>query len=265
MNIYLKELKDYRKSLIFWSLGVIAFLLAAMGKYQGYSRSGATLTDLIDSLPAGLNAALGFKGLDLLSAGGFFALSVVYLSVMLGVHALLMGSGIIAKEETERTIEFLFAKPVSRKRILFAKLLAALTEIAILNIVTLVSSILAMAAFNDGPSINGDIVFMMPAVFFIQLWFLMIGASFAAVMRKPKRAGMVSASVLLVTYIISALVDITDRFSFLRYLTPFKYFDAKQIFIEDRYDYWYIAITAVAISIMLAGSEFAYRNRDFDV
>jgi ABC-2 type transport system permease protein len=189
----------------------------------------------------------------------------VYLSVMLGVHALLMGSGIIAKEETERTIEFLFAKPVSRKRILFAKLLAALTEIAILNIVTLVSSILAMAAFNDGPSINGDIVFMMPAVFFIQLWFLMIGASFAAVMRKPKRAGMVSASVLLVTYIISALVDITDRFSFLRYLTPFKYFDAKQIFIEDRYDYWYIAITAVAISIMLAGSEFAYRNRDFDV
>lgn len=265
MNIYLKELKDYRKSLLFWSLGVIAFMLAAMSKYQGYSRSGASMTEMIDSLPAGLSAALGFKGLDLLSAGGFYAMCTLYLSVMLGVHAVLIGSGIIVKEETDRTIEFLFAKPVSRKRILFAKLLAALTEIAILNIVTLVSSILAIKAFNDGPSINGDIIFLMPALFFIQLWFLMIGASFAAVMHKPKRAGMVSASVLLVTYIISALVDITDRFNFLKYLSPFKYFDAKTIFIDGRYDYWLIAITVAALTIMLAGSELAYKNRDFDI
>lgn len=265
MNIYLKELKDYRKSLLFWSIAIIAFLLAAMSKYQGYSKSGTSINDVIGSLPAGLSAVLGFKGLDLQTAGGFFAMSALYLAVMLGVHAVLLGSGIIAKEETDKTIEFLFSKPVSRNRILFSKLLAALTVIATLNIVTLVSSVVTMPAFNEGPSITGDIVFLMPSVFFIQLWFLMIGASFAAVMRRPKRVGMLSAAVLLATFVISAFVDITDKYGFLKYTTPFKYFDAKTIFTEGSYDIGYVIITVVVVTILLALSKLAYKKRDFNV
>jgi ABC-2 type transport system permease protein len=265
MNIYLKELKDYRKSLFFWSLAIIGFMLAAASKYQGYSKAGTSINDVIGDLPAGLSAALGFKGLDLQSAGGFFALCVLYLSVMLGVHAVLLGSGIIAKEETDKTIEFLFAKPVSRNRILFSKLLAAFTEIAILNIVTAISSVFIVEAFNDGPSINGDILFLMPAVFFLQLWFLMIGAAFASIMRRPRRAAMYSAAVLLATFIISAFVDLTDKLGFLKYTTPFKYFDAKTIFTEGGYSVPYIVITVVVITILLAGSQFAYKKRDFNV
>jgi len=265
MNIYLKELKDYRKSLLFWSLSIIAFMLAAMSKYQGYQKSGTSINDLINSLPAGLSAVLGFKGLDLQSGGGFFAMCVLYLSLMLGVHAVLLGSSIISKEETDKTIEFLYAKPVSRNRILFSKLLAAFTEIAVLNIVTLASSVVTVAAFYEGPSINGDILFLMPSVFFIQLWFLVIGASFAAIMRRPKHAGMLSAAVLLATFIVSAFVDISDQFSFLKYTTPFKYFDPKTIFSDGKYNVSYIVITVVIVSVMLAGSKIAYKNRDFNV
>jgi ABC-2 type transport system permease protein len=190
---------------------------------------------------------------------------VLYLGLMLGVHAVLLGAGIIAKEETDKTIEFLATKPVSRSRILFAKLLAALTAIVILNIVTLVTSIVTVAAFNEGPSINGDIAFLMPSVLFVQLWFLMIGASLAAIMRRPRRAAMYSAAVLLATFIISAFVDLSDRFSFLKYTTPFKYFDPKTIFAEGRYSVQYIIITIVALTILLAGSRSAYRSRDFNV
>jgi len=265
MNIYLKELKDYRKSLIFWSIAIIAFLLAAMSKYQGYTKSGTSINDLINTLPAGLSALLGFKGLDLQSAGGFFAMCVLYLAVMLGVHAVLLGSGIVSKEETDKTIEFLCTKPVSRTHILFSKLLAALTAVVILNIVTLASSVVTMPLFTEGPSINSDILFLMPSVFFIQLWFLIIGILFAAVTRRPRWAGMLSASVLLATFIISAFVDLSDKVSFLRYTTPFKYFDAKTIYAEHAYDIWYIVITLVAVTLMVAGSEFAYKRRDFSL
>jgi ABC-2 type transport system permease protein len=265
MNIYLKELKNYRKSLLWWSLAIVAFMVAAMSKYQGYVKSGTSINDLIGSLPAGLSAVLGFQGLDLESAGGFFAMCDLYLGVMLGVHAVLLGSGIIAKEEADKTIEFLIARPVSRNRILFSKLLAALTAIVFLNIITLVSSVVTVGAFSEGPSITGDIVFLMPSVFFIQLWFLIIGASFAAIMRRPKRAGMYSAAVLLATFVISAAVDLTDKLGFLKYTTPFKYFDPKKIFSEGRYNMLYILITVVAFTILLAGSRLAYKNRDLNV
>lgn len=253
-------------ALFFWSLSVIAYLLAAMSKFQGYSRSGSSINEIFDTLPAGLRTYFGVNALDLQTAGGFFAgITILYLSVMLGVHAVLLGSGIIAKEETDKTIEFLFAKPVSRSRILFSKLLAALTIIVALNIITLASSVITVAAFNEGQSINGDIAFLMPATFFIQLFFLIVGASFAAVMRRPKRAGMLSAAVLLATFIISAFVDITDKYGFLKYTTPFQYFDSKRIFSEGRYNITYIIITFAIVTILLVVSKLAYKNRDFYV
>lgn len=265
MNIYLKELRDYWKALVLWSLAIVAFMLAALSKYQGYAKSGTSITDLISSMPAGLSAALGFKGLDLASVSGFYAMCALYLGVMLAVHAVLIGSGIIAKEETDKTIEFLCAKPVSRYRILFSKLLAALTAVVILNIVTLVSSVATVPLFSEGPSVNGDILFMMPSIFFLQLWFLMIGAAFAAIMRHPRHAGMYSAAVLLAAFIISAFVDLSEKLNFLKYVTPFKYFDAKTIFAEHSYSATYIVITVVAVIVLLAGSSAAYKNRDFTV
>ncbi|MDO8736983.1 MAG: ABC transporter permease subunit [Thermoleophilia bacterium] len=265
MNIYLKELKDYRRSLFFWTLAIIAFMLSAMSKYQGYARSGTSINEVIESMPAGLSAALGFQGLDLQSSGGFFAMCTLYLSMMLGVHAVLLGAGIISKEETDKTIEFLYARPVSRGYILFSKLLAAFTQIIILNIVTAITSVVTVAAFNEGPSISSDIIFLMPSILFLQIWFLMIGASFAAIMRRPRHAGMLSAGVLLATFVISSFVDITDRFGFLKYATPFKYFDPKTIFTEHSYSMTFISITVTAVAILLTLSGIAYKKRNFSI
>jgi ABC-2 type transport system permease protein len=263
MNIYRTELKSHWKSLIFWSLGIFGFMLAAMSKYQGYSRSGQSINELLDSLPGGVSSLLGANILDLQSAGGFFAMCALYLAIMLGVHAVLLGSGIIAKEETDKTIEFLVTKPVTRNRIFLAKVLAAATAVVFLNIVALIASIVTVNMFNEGPPINSDIIFLMPAVLFIQLIFLAVGVSFAAIMRRPKRAGIFSAAVLLATFILSSFVDITDRYDFLRYLTPFQYFDPKTIFAENAYKPAYILIATVAFIIMLAVSRFAYKSRDF--
>jgi len=265
MNIYLKELRDHRRALIFWTLAIIAFMVSALSKYQGYAKSGTSITELISSLPAGLSAALGFKGLDLETVGGFYAMCALYLGVMLGVHAVLLGSGIIAKEETDKTIEFLGSKPVSRYRILYSKLLAAFTAIVILNLVTLVSSVATVPLFSEGPSSNSDILFMMPSIFFLQLWFLMIGIAFAAIMRRPRHAPMYASSVLLATFIISAFVDLSNKLGFLRYTTPFKYFDAKTIFTEGSYNALYIAITVAAVAVLLYGSTYAYKNRDLNI
>src|SRR5665811_832568 len=168
MNMYLKELRNYRKATIFWSLAIVFFMLASMSKYEGYSKAGVSVNEIFEGLPAGLSSFMGANIIDLQTAGGWFAICVLYLSVMLGVHAVLLGSGVIGKEENDKTIEFLFAKPVSRNRILFFKLMAAFTVIAILNIVTLAVSVVTVAAFNAGTSINGDIVFLMPSIFFIQ-------------------------------------------------------------------------------------------------
>lgn len=265
MNIYLTELKHQWKSLLFWSLGIVAFMVSAMSKYDGYRKAGTSVNEIFRELPGGISTFFGANILDMQSAGGFYTVCALYLAVMLGIHALLLGSGIVSKEETDKTIEFLLARPVSRDRILVAKLLAALSAIVILNIVTLAVSIASVAPFDPGPGTNGDIAFLMPSVLAIQIVFLVVGATFAAVMRRPKHAGMLAGAVLLGTFILSAWVDISGRLRFLRYLTPFQYFDQKTIYSEQAYSVSYIVIAAAAVATMLAASRFVYNGRDFSV
>lgn len=265
INLYIKELAGYRKSVFFWLLGMLGLLLSGMSKYQGYAKSKVSVTELFDSLPPGLSAIFGVGKVDLSSAGGFYAIMALYVAIMLAVHAVLLGSGIIAKEEVDKTAEFLFSKPISRWQAFISKVLAAFSIVVFLNILTTLASIPIVDMFNEGPSINDDILLLAPAIFFIQLIFLTIGISFASIMKRPKRAGRFSAALLLATFIISSFVDISDKFDFLRYFTPFQYFDVKTIFADRGYNTSYIVAAIVFVLSFLLISGVAFRKRDFNV
>lgn len=265
LNIYIKEIREHKKSLFYWSLGIIFFLMAAMSKYQGYVKSGVSITEMLKGMPSALGAIFGIGNIDLTKANGYFTVCVLYLAIMLGVHAVLLGSRIISKEEVDKTAEFLFTKPITRGQAFAAKTLAAFTVMFALTLVTTVSSVLIVEAFNEGPPVNDDIMLLIPSIFFIQIIFLTIGISFAAIMRWPKRAGQLSATILLATYILAAFLEITDKFDYLKYLTPFSYFDAKTIFIDRGYNTLYVIIAVVFVVAFMAISRIAFKRRDFSM
>ena len=116
MNIFIRELKANRKALIIWCACILVGVLSGMGKYTAYS-SGGSNSDLFNTLPFAVKALLGIGSFDVTKMSGFFALLFLYMELMIAIHAVLLGSGIIAKEERDKTTEFLMIKPVSRSSI----------------------------------------------------------------------------------------------------------------------------------------------------
>lgn len=264
-NIYLKELKSNWKTILFWSIGVIIFLLIGMSKYQGFVNSDQPIDQVFADLPSGFADVFGVGTVDLGTTEGYFSIMVLYIGILLGVQAVLLGSGIISKEETEKTAEFLYAKPVTRLQGLASKALLGLSVIVILNIIATVFSLIIVSAFTEGPLITGEILFLMPSVFLIQLFFLFIGIAFAAIMKKPKRSRLFASAVLLITFVFSTAVDISDKYKFLRYFSPFKYFDAKEIFLEESYNIGYIIIALLFMAVIFTISQVVYKKRDLDI
>jgi len=101
-------------------------------------------------------------------------LNIFLMELKANRKAALLGAGIIAKEERDKTPEFLMIKPVSRYIIITSKLLVVLMNVVILNIVTFVSSLVMVAAFNKGNDISGEITLFMSSMFLVQLIFLSI-------------------------------------------------------------------------------------------
>jgi ABC-2 type transport system permease protein len=265
MNIFLKELKSHRKSLIFWSIGVFLMVLSGMGKFSAYSSSGQSINDLMADIPKSLRAVLGFGDVDLSKVSGYYSLLFLYLLLMATIHAAMLGATIIAKEERDKTSEFLFVKPVSRSTIITAKLLAAFTNVVIFNLVTFVSLIILMAKYSDGEAINGYIALTMIGMFILQVLFMVIGSALAAVKKKPKTAASLATGVLLLTYMLSIAIDLNEHIEGLKYLTPFKYFEAKNVMFGDGIEAIFVVISVVLIAALSYVTYVFYKKRDLNV
>ncbi|WP_078409132.1 ABC transporter permease subunit [Priestia abyssalis] len=265
MNIFLKEVKSHRKSLILWSIGVFLMVASGMTKYEAYSSSGQSINDLMADIPKSLRAVLGFSELDVTKASGYYGMLFLYLLLMATIHAVMLGATIIAKEERDKTSEFLFAKPVSRSKVITAKLLAAFTNIVIFNLITFVSSVILLGKYSDGEAVNGEIAILMAAMFILQILFMVIGSALAAVKKNPKTAASVATGILLLTYILSIVIDLNENIEGLRYFTPFKYFEAKNVMYGGGLDVIFVVISLIWILSLLVVTYVYYKKRDLNV
>ena len=265
MNIFFREIKAYRKSLIIWCSAIIFMIVSGMGKYAGLSASGQSINEFISKMPKSLQAIMGLSSIDISEAIGYYGLLYMFLVVMSSIHALMLGAGIISKEEIDKTAEFLMVKPVSRYRIATAKLSAAFVNILILNLITLIFSFVIVKRYSNGKSVFGEIVLLMAGMFILQLIFMLIGTVIAAGNKNPKTATSLAGSILLITFILSKLIDVVQGLYYLKYFTPFKYFDAKDLLGKGRIDPQFIVLSTLIILILLSATYMFYKNRDLNI
>lgn len=246
MNIFFRELKANAKSLVIWSVCLFLLVLSGMTKYTAYS-SSRTSSDIFNKMPYGMKALFGFGSFDVTKMKGFFAVLFPYIVLAAAIHAVLIGNGIIAKEERDKTTEFLMVKPVSRNSIITHKLLAALFNIIIVNLVSLASSLIITRYYDNGKDVLSEVMFFLLSMFFIQLIFMSLGAFIAALMKNPKASGTAVTGILIGSYIISKVTDLTDKVNILNLFSPFKYFSYKDIVNGKG-----LSITAVILSLILS-------------
>jgi ABC-2 type transport system permease protein len=241
-------------------------VLTGMSKYTSMSGSGESMNELMADMPKSLQAIMGTGVFDLSKASGYYGVLFLYLVLIATIHSVLLGANIISKEERDKTSEFLFVKPVSRLKIITMKLTAALFNIVILNIATLISSILIILRFRKGEEgILGDVGILMVGMFLLQLLFLAIGTGLAAVLKNPKRASSLSTAVLLLTFILSIAIDLNEKLGILKYLSPFKYFEAKNLMYGGGFEGVFVTITVVLITVLLVGTYVFFTKRDLKV
>lgn len=265
MNIVKRELRANLKSIIIWSLCMVFLIYAGMVKYSGFEAAGQSVNELIGQMPEAVKGIFGMNGLDLTSISGFYGIIYLYFMLLAGVHAVMLGTVIISKEERDKTADFLFVKPILRGRVITAKFIAALINIVVLNLVTLVSSISFVGMYNKGEAINDQIVRLMLFLFILQLIFLTFGAVIAAITRNTKKAASIATTVLLSAFILSAAIDINDKIDYLSFLTPFKYFEAAKIMREGSFEPVYLLLSIGIIACCTVGTYIIYSKRDLNV
>jgi ABC-2 type transport system permease protein len=261
MNILMRELKANLKSLLIWGIIVILFVMVGFSKFSAYANNPEMLA-ILDNFPPAMLAAFNLKAFNLTTVTGFLGVMFSYYALILSIAATMWGSDIISKEERDKTIEFSLTLPVTRGRLVTAKTLAALVNCLGLLLITWGASLVSAASYQPDSAYYKFLFLCMLALFMLQLVFLAIGIFLGCAMKQYKRASSLAVSLLLGTYFLSIITGLDKNLDFLKYLSPFKYFDAGVLLRESRFDVTFIGLSFAIIVASMVGAYLTYAKRD---
>jgi ABC-2 type transport system permease protein len=261
MNIFFRELKANLKSLLIWGVIVILFVVVGFSKFSAYEGNPEMLA-ILDQLPPALLSAFSFEAFNLTTITGFLGVMFAYFGLLLSIAAAMWGSDIISKEERDKTVEFSLTLPVTRSKVVTAKIFAALVNCVALLLFTWGAAIAGAAQFQPDSEFYNFLSWIMLALFIMELVFLAVGIFLGCAMKQYKRASSVAVAVLLGTYFMSVISGLNENLEFLKFFSPFKYFNPATLLHESKIDLAFVWLSAGIIAVLILGAYVSYSKRD---
>lgn len=137
-NVGLKTYNDYKRSLIYWSLGLIGTVALLMAMYPTVRESSAQLTEYVDQMPEAMQAMFAGGSEDYSSPVGFLSAELFefMLPLLFAILTIGMGARAIAGEEERGTLDLLLSTPIRRRSIVLQKFIAMIAALATLAAIT---------------------------------------------------------------------------------------------------------------------------------
>ncbi len=218
MNIYKRELKFKIKSTLFWFLGILLFTLAGFSKFSIIDTEQAdSINVMMDSMPNAIKAIYGINGLDLATLEGYTGVMINFIIVILALHGLFLGISHVGIEQKNKTMDFLFVKPTSKRNLLLQKMGAGLTVLLIFNILY---SLITLLTIESKGGVGGALGAQMAMGFLLTDFFFYAVGVFLTICSKKKKIGGVGVFIFFLFYLLSVVSRMSEPLSWLEYLTP---------------------------------------------
>ena len=260
LNVYLKSLRDSKKSIIYYSLGTMVLGLYVTLFYPTI-RDSTGLTDFLEQLPEAMLAFIGDAD-TYTTPEGFLNTEVFgFMGPMIfGIFAIIAGAGTIAGEEESHSLDQLLANPVSRKTVLLQKAAALLTGLFVLSLALWIGIIGGAKIAGFGLSLIGTT----QAIFSLYvlggtlgLIALAVGASTG----KKSLAGGLTAAVGIIGFLLDTFLSVVDALDPLRFISVFYYFNHNDVIINGINPVHCFTLIAV-VAIVLVVAVWRFETRD---
>jgi len=261
VNVFLRELTAYRKSTMIWAASLSGITLVFMALYPAFTVDVDATREILSQFPEAIRAALNISLANFFTVYGFFGYLLGFAMLAGSIQAMNLGVGVISKEVSGKTADFLLSKPITRSTIVTAKLGAALVMLLITNVVFATVSYLAAMTVSDDPLQTDTFFLLLSTMLLVQLIFLALGALFAVIIPKVKSVVSVSLPTVFAFYIIGAIGDVLENDAF-RYVSPFRFFDTNYIITNVRLESRYLAVEAAFVVVAIVLAYVIYLKKD---
>ncbi|MBQ7105786.1 MAG: ABC transporter permease subunit [Bacilli bacterium] len=245
-----RELKINLKSFLIWTSIMLFMFLIVYLMYPAIvnSDSVAMMDEMMKMFPDEVIKAFNMDISSMDSAFGWLKTEgFVFIFLITGVYASIMGSSILLKEESEKTIEYLNSLPVRRKDILKNKVICGIFYIVLMIII--------IGLFNYiGLELSGDFdrkqfILLSITPLFIALPLFTINLFISTISKKTKKTFGIALGISFISYFLSIISELSKETEFFKYFTVYTLGDIRNVIIDVSINPIMIFI-AVGISLL---------------
>ena len=254
MIVAARLLRDRRRSLLWWSVGITGLVLFTVSLYPSV-RGQASFEELAKELPEALRAIFGInEAVPLTSAPGYLhgRLFASMLPLVLLVFGIGLGARAIAGSEQDGTLELLLANPVTRRTVVFERYLALTAMIGVLTVAFIVSLLVLGVPFGalEDVSLVG-LAGATAGAFGLTLLHATIAFAVGAATGRRAWAMAAATTLAVVGYLFQGLLGLTDALRPARFVLPWHWYLGRNMLAQG------VAPDAIIVPLVLSAAIFA--------
>lgn len=259
MTLIKHELKKGCKSLAIWTLTIGFFVVICVLMFPEMKGEMEDVSEMFSSMGA-FTQAFGMDKLNFGTLMGFYAIECGNILGIGGAfYAAILGITALAKEEKERTAEFLLSHPISRNKIITEKLIAIFIQVITMNVLVLFMAVISIVCINE-EILWRELLLLHLSYFLVQIVLTGICFGISAFIRSSGIGAGIGLAITM--YFINIVSNITDSVKNLKYITPFGFAEGADIMLNVDLDWNTVAINMFFSLVGVVVAYMKYINKD---
>ena len=252
--------KSLRGQTLGWGLGLALYGLMIVSMYDSLAAQQEQLQQMMASYPQEFLAFFGGDANSLITPAGFLGMyAFSMMPVIIGIFAVMAGSGLIASDEERGRLDLIMSHPVGRTAFFFGRALGVLA--ACLAIMLL--GWLGFSLMLGGSTLGftwGEMLVPFLTLLAQTLLFAALGLLLSMLLPSRGLSAMLTGLLLVTSYFASSLAFMDERLAALARLMPYHYFQTTLSFAELNLGWLFALLGAALLMTLLAWLRFLRRD-----
>ena len=261
-TVFHYALSRLRGQIIGWGLTMFVLGFVSVPFYDSIVSQADQMEQLLSSYPPELMALFGdFSTSSIVTPEGYLGLQYFdfMAPLILGVFAVLVGSGLLASDEENGRLDLILAHPVSRTALFAGRLLALVAATLAILVLSWLGIVILMGQTSMGLS-GGEVALPFVSLLAVMMFFGALALLLSMLLPSRRMAAMTASFVLIASYFLVALARISTDLETAVKFSPLNYYQSSKA-IDGLNAGWFIGLLAVAALFAgLAGWRFERRD-----
>ena len=229
MTIFRYTLRRFRGQILGWGIALALLGVLLVSMYDMIAAEQEQFQELLDIYPPEIAAFMGDFS-TFATPEGFISIEFFsYMPLILGIFAVLTGSGLLVSDEENGRLDLIMAHPVSRAALFLGRLLAFVAATVAILVITWLGFIVSM---NWSSMDIGWVRMWLPLLSLLAELLLFGALSLLLSMLLPSRrmAATTGGMLLVASFFITGLANLNENLEPVAKLSPLNYYQAQDAF-----------------------------------